>query len=396
MTKINTKIFVTLFFAMFATVTGVGIVVPLLPVYAQSLGASGVLIGLIFGGFSLTRSIFLPLFGRLSDHHGRKPFLVAGLFFYFLISLLFILAYHVYVLIAIRLVQGIASAMIMPVAQAYVGEITPKGKEGVTMGIFNMSIFTGLSIGPLLGGVIQDHFGLSAAFGSMAGMAFIAFSLSLVMLPPAASEKIAAFGRAPVRWGLILSDRVIVSLVMFRFLYTACIGVIWGFLPVYGAVRFDLSSSAIGFLVMLGVSVSGLMHVPMGMLSDRWSKINMVMAGGVVVAVSMIMMGEAGGFYGLFAASLVFGVGGGISMPAVMGLAVVRGNRIQAMGTVMALITMGHSMGMMIGSVLAGAIMDMVGLEVAFFSGGVLMAAGVVYFYFGTRRAGTNYKAPGP
>lgn len=386
MNKINTKIFITLFIAMFVTVTGVGIVVPLLPVYAATLGAGGFAIGMIFGGFSLTRSVFLPVFGRLSDIHGRKPFLVAGLFFYFLISLFFMLAHNVYALIVVRLVQGVASALIMPVAQAYVGEITPRGKEGLTMGIFNMSIFIGLSIGPLLGGVIQDHFGLNTAFGSMAGMAFIAFFLSLTMLPKASSEKIASFGRAPVRWGLILADPVIVSMVLFRFLYTSCIGVVWGFLPVYGSVEFDLSSSAIGFLVMLGVSVSGLMHIPMGFLSDRWSKKKMVMAGGVVVALSMVMMGRAGGFYDLFAASMIFGVGGGISMPAVMALAVVRGNQSKAMGTVMAMITIGHSMGMLTGSVFAGIIMDLAGLEMAFFLGGVLMIAGVVQFYTGTRR----------
>lgn len=390
MDKINTKIFVILFFAMFATVTGVGIVVPLLPVYAKSLGAGGFFIGMIFGGFSLTRSIFLPVFGRLSDLHGRKPFLVAGLFGYFLISLLFIIAHHVYTLIIVRLIQGVASAMIMPVAQAYVGEITPRGKEGLTMGIFNMSIFIGLSIGPLLGGVIHDHFGLNVAFGSMAGMAFIAFVLSFTMLPPASSERIASFGHKPVKWQLMLQERVIMSMVLFRFSYTACIGVVWGFLPVYGSVTFGLSGSAIGLLVMLGVSVSGLMHIPMGILSDRWDKRKMVISGGVVVAVSMVMMGVADGFRDLFAASMVFGIGGGISMPAIMALAVVRGNRSKAMGTVMALITIGHSMGMLVGSLFAGIIMDLVGLETAFFLGGVVMVLGVIQFHTGSRRVNAS------
>ncbi len=73
------KIFATLFFAIFATVTGVGIVVPLLPVYAHDLGASGFYIGMIFGAFSLARTFFLPYFGRLSDHKGRKPLIIPGL-----------------------------------------------------------------------------------------------------------------------------------------------------------------------------------------------------------------------------------------------------------------------------------------------------------------------------
>ena len=71
MQKSDRKIFGTLFFSIFTAVTGVGIVVPLLPVYARDLGASGLYIGLIFGAFSLSRTLFLPYFGRLSDKKGR-------------------------------------------------------------------------------------------------------------------------------------------------------------------------------------------------------------------------------------------------------------------------------------------------------------------------------------
>jgi DHA1 family multidrug resistance protein-like MFS transporter len=143
------KIFGTLFFSIFAAVTGVGIVVPLLPVYAHDLGASGLYIGLIFGAFSLSRTFFLPYFGRQSDKRGRKPFIVTGLFSYAVISVAFILSTGVESLIVIRFVQGITSAMIMPVVQAYVGDITPEGKEGWVMGLFNMSLFIGLSAGPV-------------------------------------------------------------------------------------------------------------------------------------------------------------------------------------------------------------------------------------------------------
>ena len=95
MNKLNKKIFGALFFSIFATVTGVGIVVPLLPVYAHNLGASGIYIALIFGSFSISRSAFLPYFGRLSDKKGRKPFIVAGLFSYSLISFAFLFADNV-------------------------------------------------------------------------------------------------------------------------------------------------------------------------------------------------------------------------------------------------------------------------------------------------------------
>jgi len=136
-------VFGTLFFSIFATVTGVGIVVPLLPVYAHALGAGGLAIGMIFGAFSLTRTLFLPLFGQWSDRRGRKPFITIGFLAYGLISTAFMAAGGVGSLILIRGLQGAASAMLMPVIQAYVGDITPKGREGWVMGLFHMSLFIG-------------------------------------------------------------------------------------------------------------------------------------------------------------------------------------------------------------------------------------------------------------
>ena len=386
MERLDPKIFSTLFFSIFATLTGVGIVVPLLPVYAHDLGASGLYIAFIFGGFSLTRSFFLPWFGRWSDRKGRKPFIVAGLFGYFLVAMAFILATHIHILITIRIVQGIASAMIMPVTQAYVGDITPTGKEGWSMGLFNMSVFLGLSLGPLLGGVIKDFFSLQMAFGCMGALAFAAFCLSFFCLPPRSEEYIVVSGYQPIPWRQLLVDRMIISLSFFRLVYATCIGIIWGFLPVYGDVRFSLSGASIGVLVMLGVFVSGLLHIPMGWVADRANKRIMVMAGGLVSAIAILLLALAGGYWDLFAANVVFGIGGGISMPALMALAVISGNRKSAMGSVISLITVAHSMGMLFGSLCGGIIMDSFELRHAFSVGAGIMLMGVFFFLIGTRK----------
>lgn len=381
MDKSDKKIFAILFFSIFSSVTGVGIVVPLLPVYAHDLGASGIYIGLIFGVFSLSRTFFLPFFGRSSDQNGRKPYIVTGLFAYTIISIAFIFSKSIESLIAIRFIQGIASAMIMPVTQAYVGDISPPNREGSTMGLFNMSVFMGLSLGPLAGGVIKDYFSLQSSFICMGVLALIAFCLSLFLLPPTYSERAISRRRIPATWGVLLKDREIAGYFSFRFAYTACIGMIWGFLPIFADSEFSLSSSRIGILVTLGLSVSGLMNALMGPLADRITRKRMLsVIGGLIVACAVLSFEWSRGFWDLFLINLFFGIGGGISMSPIMAMAAKKGNKTGAMGSVMAIMTMAHSGGMTVGAILAGLIMDYFHLRQAFTFGAVIMFIGVGLF----------------
>ena len=381
MANFDLKIFGTLFFSLFVTVTGVGIVVPLLPVYAHDLGASGFYIGLIFGAFSLSRTVFLPYFGRLSDRKGRKCIILPGLFAYSLISLALAFSNDVPTLILIRFFHGIASAMLMPVIQAYVGDITPSGREGTVMGIFNMSLFIGLSLGPLLGGVIQDYYGMKIAFGCMGLMALIGFFLSLIFLPPMASEVVLSKPHSLKSWKVLLADRDIIALFVFRMAYTLCIGILWTFLPVIADADFSLSSSAIGLLIMMGVFVSGSIQIPMGVVADRVNKKRMVVLGGLIVVYSVWSFKGAAGFSDLMLAHIIFGIGGGIAMPAVMAMAVSKGSRAEAMGSVMAILTVAHSLGMLVGSLLGGFLMDWFDLRWAFPIGAALMLASLAVFY---------------
>jgi MFS family permease len=386
MNRLNKKIFATLFFSIFATVTGVGIVVPILPVYAHDLGASGLYVAMIFGAFSLSRTLFLPYFGRLSDRKGRKPLIVPGLFAYMAISIAFIFFRDVNSLIIIRFFQGVASAMLMPIIQAYVGDITPPGKEGFTMGLFNMSMFFGLSIGPLLGGVIHDRFSLQTSFACMGLLALIGFFLCLFLLPPIRSEKHIRNGKSPLAWKQLLLDRDIVGIFLVRFAHILCIGIIWAFLPIFASLEFSLNSSSIGILIMLSVLVSGAIHVPMGLLADRISKKLMVVVGGLIISIAIVAFEWVAGFWGMVWASVLLGIGGGIAMPALMAIAVQKGTQTEAMGSVMAILTLAHSLGMLSGSLIGGLMMDLFQLRVAFPLGAAIMAFSVALFLLGTQK----------
>jgi len=316
----------------------------------------------------------------MSDKKGRKPFIVAGLAGYAITSVAFTFSTSVELLIIARFAQGIASAMIMPVVQAYVGEITDKGSEGYSMGLFNMSMFASLSFGPFLGGVLKDAFSMNFAFGCMGVLSSLALLLSLFFLPPIKKENIKGKGQLPVPLMKLIKNYDVLALISIRLAYTACIGVIWCFVPLFADITFSISGTQSGFLLSLGILVSGILNLPMGYAADRINKNAMVVIGGVVCIFSMYFFTISDSYVDLIWSVAIFGLGGGISMPALMAIAVIKGDETNAMASVISLITMGHSLGMLIGSVIAGIIMDLSSLKNVFPCGLALMAAGVFAF----------------
>jgi MFS family permease len=207
----------------------------------------------------------------------------------------------------------------------------------------------------------------------MGFLTFLGFSLSFFLLPPTKSEQVVTRGIEPLGWKWVLRDRDMAGLFLVRLAYAACIGVIWSFLPILADLEFSLSSSSIGILVTLGVFSSGLLHVPMGFMADRVNRKMMIIGGGLIITYAIFSFDWANSFGDLLLASVLFGLGGGIAMPALMALAVLKGNEIDAMGSVMGLLAMAHSLGMLAGSLLAGLMMDVSRLRHAFPSGAVLM-----------------------
>ena len=376
----NWKIFTTLFLAIFASMLGQGIVVPLLPVYAHELGATGFAIGVLFGIYSLSRTVFLPYFGSASDRTGRKPYITTGLLAYFLASVAYLFCRDVNELILVRFFQGISAAMVMPVAQAYVGEITPKGKEGFMMGLLNVSLYGGLSAGPVLGGITKDTLGIQASFISMGLLCFLGFLLCLVFLPSRKDEPLVSRGSLPQRITVFLRNPHLLGMFLFRFAATMCVGAFWSFGPLIADTKYNLSGSATGILIMLSVLISAVLTTPMGYLADRFNKRLVVILGGAVAVVSMLFFAFCEQAWGLYTASILLGVSGGISVPAMMAMAVFIGRTNKHMGSIISLMTVGHSLGMMTGPILAGIFIDLTGIRLTFVFMAIFMAAMTLLF----------------
>jgi predicted MFS family arabinose efflux permease len=135
---------------------------------------------------------------------------------------------------------------------------------------------------------------------------------------------------------------------------------------------------------MLGVFVSGLIHLPMGYLADRINKQLMVAVGGLTVSYAVLSFVWAAELTDLIRATVLFGFGGGVSMPALMAMAVLKGKKINAMGSMMALMTVAHSLGMFSGALVGGMMMDFFQLQTAFPLGGWIMLICTGLFLGGT------------
>jgi len=377
------RIFAVLLTSIFAAMLGLGIIAPLMPIYAKSLGATGIWLGIIFSGFSLSRAIFMPIVGKLSDKRGRKGFITSGLLLYSLISLLYIFAGKVYHLTAVRLAHGVASAMVVPVAMAYIGEVAEKGKEGSAMGSFNLALLLGTGAGPFLGGVLNDSFGIASVFYAMAGLAAVAFVITLLFLPDirySGDREI----HHPVSFGETIKNSTMKGLLLYNIISAVGRGGIMAFLPIL-ASRIDINASQAGIIISFHIFLIALLQSPCGRLADRYNRVLLVLIGSMVAALALLLAPIARNFWQLFSISSLMGVGGATSMPSISAITVEVGQRL-GMGVSMGLFNTATSVGMIAAPLISGVVMDASGIKSVFFIAGVISILGTAIFYYYIRR----------
>ncbi len=299
-------------------------------------------------------------------------------------------------LILVRFFQGVAAAMIAPVTRAYAGEITPSGKEGLTMGLLNASSHGGLSAGPLLGGLMKDLYGIHTSFLSMGLVCLVGFLASLLLLPPAKKERI-AHGRVALHLGKLSKNRPLAGVLLHGFTSSMCVGAGWTFGPMIADVDFKMSGVGIGLYLTVSIVVMALLTTPMGILADRFGKRPFMAVGGVATACGMILFTRMEEVWHLYEVSIILAAGSGISGPAILGMAVVIGRKQEAMGAIVSLVTMSETAGWVVGPTLAGVVIDHFDMSAAFLGGAAFMLLAVslvLYLTSGFHRIETE--PPGP
>ena len=152
-----TRPLLIIFLTIFVNLVGFGIIIPLLPFYAETFGASPFVIGLLFAVFSLAQLIASPLLGDLSDRYGRRPVLIFSLAGTVVSFVMLALAQSIAMLFLARIVDGLSGGNIST-ARAYVADITEPEDRARAYGILGAAFGLGFIFGPALSGLlVQDQ-----------------------------------------------------------------------------------------------------------------------------------------------------------------------------------------------------------------------------------------------
>ncbi|MBW2482561.1 MAG: MFS transporter [Deltaproteobacteria bacterium] len=367
-------ILISLSAAVGVVMTGLGIIWPLVPVYAVHLGAGGLQVGIIIASFNLARTLFNPLAGRLSDRWGRKPFIAAGLLLYALVSVLYVMANRVEALMLVRFLHGFTSVLVGPVAMALAADIAPPHRLGRYMGTLNMAVMLGLGVGPMLGGIIRDFFGMAAAFYAMGGLALLTFAGVAAFLPGSDRSATSVSPKPPATFKNLLSHRVFQGIFLLRFFVAAGQGSVYTFLPLL-ALGLKLTSTQVGIILGVNIFLIALLQRVCGDLADRINPVHMIIGGTLISGLAVIGMPFVDGFNPVLLLNILMGIGNGITMPAGFVITGQLGKEL-GMGSVMGVTDAGWSLGMIASPILSGIIMDTLGLGSIFLTGGILIIAG--------------------
>ncbi|RKY53163.1 MAG: MFS transporter, partial [Candidatus Neomarinimicrobiota bacterium] len=245
----------------------------------------------------------------------------------------------------------------------------PKGEEGSMMGNFNVALFLGFGTGPLLGGFVLDAVDMASVFYLMGGLSFVALLLVIFFLPEKVNNRIQKYPSiSPFR--TIWQHNIFKGVLIFRFSNAVARGSVTAFLPVFAA-KLGISPSKIGFLVSVNILLTAVLQHFFGKLADRVSRSVLVVVGNIVVVVPLLVTPYARSFSDLLFLGILMGLGSGLAFPAAAALATEQG-RSHGMGNVMGYFNQSMSLGMIVGPIVAGWVMDLLGLSVVFIFGGIV------------------------
>lgn len=355
-----------LFLTVFVDLVGFGIVLPLLPFYADRFGASGLVVGVLVSVYSGAQLFMAPLWGRLSDRYGRRPILIIGLLGSAVSYVVFAYARSVTVLFVSRIMAGMGGATV-PVAQAYIADITPPERRAGNMGLIGAAFGLGFIFGPALGGILAPV-SLEAPGLAAAGLCFVNAMLALLLLPESltlAERALRDRDRAGLRLDQLrraLAEPELRRILVLYFVFTVAFASMQPTFPLFGERRFGLDARTVGYLFAFLGLVSAIMQGGLvRRLAPRFGEVRLIRFAGVPFIAGLALIALAPGTGWLLLALALLAVGFGGTLPSVQSLV----SRVAPEAVQGGVLGVGQSVGSaarIVGPILAGWAFDALGI----------------------------------
>ncbi len=357
---------------------GWSILFPVVPLYADSFGASVAIVGLVVGVSSYVAALTMIPFGFLSDRVGRRVIMVVGLLASILAPLLYIVVSTPLQLILVRGIHGLAVASFIPPANALVVDMSPPERRGEALGWFTTAIMVGFIIGPISGGFLLNSFGFDAAFYACSASALIGLLFILPWLRRMPGKPV-PMEAGESSWGWLWQRRAVGGLLTVLFIVFGS-GTMVAFLPLYGGTM-GITASQAGIIITAMYGSSALLRAPAGVLSDKIGREMVILCGFIISAAAIACFSFLTSFPLLMVAGIAFGFGMGLAMTASFALIADLAS-VNARGLAMGAANSSLQAGLAIGATAMGGVAAVAGFESMFGICGAVLAAGLIVVFF--------------
>jgi DHA1 family tetracycline resistance protein-like MFS transporter len=367
-----TRPLLIIFLTIFVNLIGFGIIIPLLPFYAETFGASPVVIGLLFAVFSLCQLLAAPALGDLSDRYGRRPILVFSLAGTVVSFVMLALAHSIAMLFLARIVDGLSGGNIST-ARAYVADVTEPKDRARAYGLIGAAFGLGFIMGPAISGVLAKV-SYTAPIWAAAALTLGATAMAWLWLPETVHRAQAGTGN-PFSYLPELFQRAAMRRVLtIDFIYWFAFSIFQTTFALFAARRFEFDASRTGYFLagfgVLGAVIQGGLIRPI----VRRAGDKATFVAGIVCSVAGLVAAALAHSVALFALALVpLAFGMGFGHPTVSSL-VSRAARGDEQGRVQGAASAVESLGRTFGPVWGSASLQRYGEATPFITGAAFLA----------------------
>jgi MFS family permease len=361
-----TRPFVSVWLTGFGSLLAMGMLLPVLPLYATSLGAGNAAVGVAVAATTPAAALLQPFVGRLADRRGRRPLLVLGPFLYGLSVVALTTIDSVTGLIAVRALAGVAEAAIFTSTATVANDLAPVGRRGEAMSLYSIATWAGLALGPVLGELVLDDtaFGrvwvMAAVIAAAAGLAGLTVPETRPATPPAGCVRL--LSRAAAIPGLVMIAAM------------AGFAGVTAFLPLHVRdLGLDGAGTAFGVYAATVITIRLLGRK----LPDRVGARRAALVAVALAATGLLLIAAAPSALVLYAGMAVLGAGSALTFPSLMMLVVAgaaESERSAAVGTFSACAEVGYALG----AVGLGLVADGAGYAAVFLVAAAVVLAGAL------------------